>query len=120
LIADDNEYNLIVATDTLKLKADVSILTATNGKEAIALLQENDFDVILMDVQMPEWNGFESTQYIRSQFASPKNDIPIIALTASVLRTDLDKCRQAGMNSYIAKPFTASQLINGIVEVLNK
>ncbi len=119
LIADDNEYNRIVAEDTLRSKANVAIETASNGNEAIELLKETDFDVILMDVQMPEMNGFEATGFIRANFSSPKKDVPIIALTASVLRTDLDKCRQAGMNSYIPKPFNASQLIRGIAEVLD-
>ena len=68
---------------------------------------------------MPEMNGFEATRIIRKNMTPPKNDIPIIALTASVLRTDLDKCRQAGMNSYIPKPFNASQLIRGIAEVMD-
>jgi CheY-like chemotaxis protein len=63
-------------------------------------------------------NGFEATKYIRQNLSTPKRDIPIVALTASVLRTDLDKCRQAGMNSYISKPFKASQLVKGIAEVL--
>jgi signal transduction histidine kinase/ActR/RegA family two-component response regulator len=119
LVADDNEYNLIVATDTLHLQADLSIMTAHNGNEAIRLFEENEFDLILMDVQMPELNGFEATRYIRDHFPSPKKDIPIIALTASVLRIDLDKTRQAGMNTYISKPYTTAQLIRGIAEVMN-
>ncbi|MCX6246768.1 MAG: tetratricopeptide repeat protein [Bacteroidetes bacterium] len=118
LIADDNEYNRIVAEDTLKSKADVFITTASDGHEAIALLKKHYFDLILMDVQMPEMNGFEATQFIRANMDPLKKDIPVIALTASVLRTDLDKCRQAGMNSYIPKPFNAAQLIRGIAEVL--
>jgi signal transduction histidine kinase/CheY-like chemotaxis protein len=118
LVADDNEYNRIVANDTLLSKSDVSIQLVSSGMEAIEALKSNDFDLILMDVQMPEMNGFEATKYIRENFALPKKDIPIIALTASVLRTDLDKCRLAGMNSHIPKPFNASQLIGGIAEVM--
>ena len=119
LLVDDNEYNIIVARDTLKSKADLEIIEAYNGQEAIDLVKENNFDVILMDVQMPVMNGFDATQYIRNNFESPKKEIPIIALTASVLRTDLDKCIDAGMNSYIPKPFKAYQLIGEIAEVLN-
>ncbi len=118
LIADDNEYNRIVAADTLKLKANVTITHASTGKEVIAHLRGKDFDVILMDVHMPEMNGFEATKQIREKFPASKNDIPIIALTAGVLRDDLEQCRQAGMNGYLTKPFTASQLISGIAEVL--
>ncbi len=119
LVVDDNEYNIIVARDTLKSKANVEIQEAVNGQEAIDLVNKNNFDVILMDVQMPVMNGFEATQYIRNNFESPLKDTPIIALTASVLRTDLDKCIDAGMNSYIPKPFKAYQLIGEIAEVLN-
>jgi signal transduction histidine kinase/CheY-like chemotaxis protein/HPt (histidine-containing phosphotransfer) domain-containing protein len=118
LITDDNEYNRIVATDTLKSKANVEIREATNGQEAIELVKNNVFDIILMDVQMPVMNGFDATRYIRSQGTDQAKKIPIIALTASVLRTDLDKCLEAGMNSYIPKPFNPQQLIIGIANVL--
>jgi signal transduction histidine kinase/AmiR/NasT family two-component response regulator/streptogramin lyase len=119
LIADDNEYNRIVARDTLVSKANVEIYEATNGQEAIDLVGKMQFDLILMDVQMPMMNGFDATRYIRANFDSPAKDTPIIALTASVLRTDLDKCKEAGMDSYIPKPFTTQQLITGIAQVLN-
>ena len=118
LIADDNEFNRVVARDTLLNKANVKILEATTGQEAIDQLADNSFDVILMDVQMPVMNGFDATRYIRTQMEGPAKEIPIIALTASVLRTDLDKCIEAGMNSYIPKPFKAQQLIIGIAKVL--
>lgn len=118
LLVDDNEYNIIVARDTLKSKAKLDIIEAYNGEEAIALVRENTFDLILMDVQMPIMNGFDATLFIRNNFDSPTKDIPIIALTASVLRVDLDKCIDSGMNSYIPKPFKANQLIGEIAEVL--
>ena len=118
LIADDNEYNRIVARDTLKSEANVEILEAANGQEAIDLVGNMPFDVILMDVQMPGMNGFDATRYIRTNFESPAKETPIIALTASVLRTDLDKCKEAGMDSYIPKPFKPQQLITGIAQVL--
>ncbi|HRP89078.1 MAG TPA: ATP-binding protein [Edaphocola sp.] len=114
LLVDDNEINRIVCHDTLLSKANVSIKEATNGKEAIEQLNNNNFDIILMDVQMPEMDGCEATKYIRSNFKSPKKDIPIIAITASVIRSDLDKCRDAGMNDYIPKPFRQDQLFNTI------
>ena len=119
LVTDDNEYNRIVARDTLKSNADLEIYEASNGHEAIELVGKMQFDVILMDVQMPGMNGFDATRYIRTNLTSPSSDTPIIALTASVLRTDLDKCKAAGMNSYIPKPFSAQQLITGIAQVLN-
>ena len=118
LIADDNEYNCIVAQDTLELKSKVKVTSVSNGQAAVDALRENDFDLILMDVQMPVMNGFEATQFIRKNLPPPKNLTPVIALTASVLRTDLDKCKDAGMNGYIPKPFKAAQLIAGIAGVL--
>jgi signal transduction histidine kinase/CheY-like chemotaxis protein len=119
LITDDNEYNRIVARDTLKSEANVEIIEATNGQEAIDLVGKIQFDVILMDVQMPMMNGFDATRFIRANFESPAKETPIIALTASVLRIDLDKCKEAGMDSYIPKPFNTHQLITGIAQVLN-
>jgi len=120
LLADDNEYNRIVTHDTLKSKAKVEICEATNGQEVIDLLSKQDFDVVLMDVQMPLMDGYEATRYIREKFTSPKDQTKIIALTASVIRSDLDKCREAGMNDYIPKPFKTSQLISVIAKATGR
>ncbi|HNW72271.1 MAG TPA: ATP-binding protein [Bacteroidales bacterium] len=118
LLADDQEFNLIVAGDTLRSKADVSITTAMNGREVIELVLNNQYDAILMDVQMPVMDGLEATRYLRENLPPQRREIPIIALTASVLKSELDRCREAGMNSFIPKPFTPSQLIGGIAEAL--
>lgn len=120
LIVDDNEYNLIVVRDTLSAKAELAITEARNGQEAVDLFKENEFDLILMDVQMPVMDGYEATRLIRSSFPAPKNEIPIIALTASVVRSDLDKCRQAGMNDYVPKPFKTSQLVGAIAKACGR
>ncbi len=121
LLADDNEYNRVVATDTLKSKADVQIVEATNGREAIELLKQQDFDVVLMDVQMPELDGYQATEQIRNPKTQIRNHtVPIIALTASVIRSDLDKCKAVGMNDYVPKPFKASQLIHAIASVTGR
>jgi two-component system sensor histidine kinase ChiS len=117
LITDDNEYNRIVARDTLKSKANVEIHEAENGQVAVDMVTKMDYDAVLMDVQMPVMNGYMATQNIRAMEGA-KGDTPIIALTASVLRVDLDKCTDAGMNSYIPKPFKAQELITGIATVL--
>ena len=85
---------------------------AANGKIAIEKLQSNNYDVILMDLQMPEMNGFEATDYIRNEM---KSTIPIIALTADVTTVDLDKCKAVGMNDYIAKPVDEKILYSKIV-----
>ncbi len=108
-----------MASDTLQSKADLLVHTAESAKFAFQLLETNEYDVVLMDLQMPEMDGFEATRYIRQNFSAEKKNIPIIALTASVLRNDIDQCTEAGMNSYIAKPFNAATLIHGIATCLN-
>ncbi len=90
---------------------------AANGKIAIERLQSKLYDIILMDLQMPEMNGFEATEFIRKQLHS---NIPIIALTADVTTVDLEKCRAAGMNDYIAKPVDERQLYSKIVNLVKK
>ncbi len=118
LLVDDNEYNLIVAKDTLLSKSKVKVTAVSSAKAAIDLLQKRTYDIVLMDVQMPQMSGLEATRYIRSQLPAPANRVPIVALTASVLRDDLDKCTQAGMNGYIPKPFRTAQLFYGIAKAL--
>ena len=120
LLADDNADNRVVARDTLELKANVTIVEAINGQEVMHILSKEDFDIILMDVQMPVMDGYEATRQIRNDFSSPKKDIPIIALTASVVRSDLDKCRAAGMNDYVPKPFKTHQLITSIAKLTGR
>jgi len=120
LLVDDNIDNRIVARDTLESKATVTIVEATNGLEVVDILSKEDFDIVLMDVQMPVMNGYEATQKIRNTFSSPKKDIPIIALTASVVRSDLDKCRAAGMNDYVPKPFKTHQLVSAIAKLTGR
>jgi PAS domain S-box-containing protein len=90
---------------------------ASNGKIAIEKLQEKSYDIILMDLQMPEMNGFEATEYIRTQLNSK---IPIIALTADVTTVDLAKCKAVGMNDYIAKPVDERLLHSKIIGLLKK
>jgi PAS domain S-box-containing protein len=90
---------------------------ASNGKIAIEKLKENTFDIILMDLQMPEMNGFEATAYIRNEM---KSNIPIIALTADVTTVDLEKCREVGMNDYIAKPVDERLLYSKISSHVKK
>jgi len=112
LIAEDNEFNQIVINDTLEqLVEDVSIDLVYNGQEAINMLKKNDYDMVLMDINMPEMDGHEATKYIRANMNGNKQQIPIIALTASVLNTDIHMCLESGMNDYIPKPFTREELL---------
>jgi chemotaxis methyl-accepting protein methylase/signal transduction histidine kinase/chemotaxis response regulator CheB len=90
---------------------------ADNGKIAIEKLQQKLYDIILMDLQMPEMNGFEATEYIRK---SMNSRIPIIALTADVTTVDLEKCKAVGMNDYIAKPIDEKLLYNKIIGLVKK
>lgn len=121
LLADDNEYNRIVVRDTLQLKiADIKVDEALDGEQAIDLLKKNDYDVILMDLIMPNTDGIDAAKIIRSEFSSPKNKIKIIALTASVIQSEIDKSIAAGMNGFIPKPFKPNQLYVGIYNALHK
>jgi len=90
---------------------------AENGKIAVEKLQENDYDIVLMDLQMPIMNGFEATEYIRKTL---KLDLPIIALTADVTTVDVAKCKTVGMNDYIAKPVDDRELYNKIISLVKK
>ena len=87
---------------------------ADNGKIAIEKLMEKSYDIILMDLQMPVMNGFETTEYIRKTM---NLKIPIIALTADVTRVDLEKCKALGMDDYIAKPIDEKLLFGKIVDL---
>ena len=90
---------------------------ASNGKIAIEKMQTKSHDIILMDLQMPEMNGFEATEYIRNIM---KSKIPIIALTADVTTVDLDKCKAVGMNDYIAKPVDERLLYNKMIGLVKR
>ncbi|MFY7732366.1 MAG: ATP-binding protein [Bacteroidia bacterium] len=90
---------------------------AANGKLAIEKLEHKEYDIILMDLQMPEMNGFEATDYIRKKM---NLKIPIMALTADVTTVDLDKCKAVGMNDYVAKPIDEKILYNKIISLIKR
>ncbi len=120
LLCDDNEYNRIVVRETLNLKIEgCQIDEATNGKEALEMIRKNKYDVVLMDLVMPQLDGLEATRIIRNEFPYPLNTIPIIALTASVVKSELEKSYAAGMNGFIPKPFKSQELIGAIYNSLN-
>ena len=100
LIVEDHPMNQLLIKATMKdqqLNYDLAI----NGKDAIEKLHKKNYDVILMDVHMPEMGGIKATQFIRSVFGEPKRSVPIIAMTASVSQSDLKKCLSIGMDDYI-------------------
>lgn len=114
LVVEDIELNqLLIKTllDDFKFEHDM----ASNGKIAIEKLANNTYDVILMDLQMPEMNGFEATAYIRNEL---KLNIPIIALTANVTTVDVEKCKDLGMNDYISKPVEERLLYRKIIDLI--
>jgi PAS domain S-box-containing protein len=111
LLVEDNLMNQIVAQDPLE-KAGYQIELANNGLEAVEKIIDGDYDLILMDVQMPVMNGLEATKRIKE--INP--DIPIIAMTASVMQHDLDKCYHAGMVDSIGKPVNANELLTKVSE----
>lgn len=112
LAVEDNELNRMVLQVILK-KCEVLLSIAHNGQEAIDLIQENEFDIILMDVQMPIVDGLEATKYIREEL---KVTTPIVGLSANAMREEVEICKQAGMNDYLVKPYSERAL----VEVMRK
>jgi len=107
LLAEDNPVNQQVAVAML-VKRGHAVHVSSNGREALEAVQERDYDVVLMDIQMPEMDGFEATHAIR---ALPKGkDLPIIALTAHALSGERERCLSHGMTDYLAKPFKAHEL----------
>lgn len=109
LITDDNELNRLVASVTLEHYGAI-ITEASSGQLAIAAAAGQEFDVILMDIQMPEMDGYEAARQIR-QF---NNTIPIVAFTAKAIKGEREKCTDAGMNDYITKPFREEDLVKMI------
>ncbi len=109
LVAEDVELNQFLAKHIMHSWG-FEVTIAENGRKALEALQEKDFDLILMDIQMPEMDGINATQYIRQMADSKKASIPIIALTANALKGDSERYLQAGMNDYLSKPFTEESL----------
>ena len=112
LIAEDNPFNVIVAEDTLRSElADITIGKAENGKVALEAVKEGEWDIVLMDIAMPEMTGIEATLAIRGLADASKAATTIIAMTASVLKEDTDHYLNQGMDGFVPKPFKAGQLI---------
>jgi len=112
--------NQKVVTFNLK-KLNCEITPVSNGKEALEIFKNNDYDLILMDIMLPEMNGYEITAEIRKfeKLNEIKNQVIIIALTANTYENDKEKCLSVGMNDYLSKPFSAQQLIEAIKKYIS-
>lgn len=106
LVVDDNEMNRSLM-EHLLTEWDLSFDMADNGREALARLQQTDYDLVLMDIQMPEMDGYHATRRIRTELGL---DVPVIAMTAHALAGEREKCLSSGMNEYISKPVNEREL----------
>jgi two-component system sensor histidine kinase/response regulator len=109
LLVEDNAVNQMLALRLLE-KRGYAVSVAGDGRKALAALENERFDVVLMDVQMPEMDGFEATAAIRQRERSTGGHIPIIAMTAHALKGDEERCLLAGMDAYISKPIRTTEL----------
>ncbi len=109
LLADDNRINQTLAMRLLQTRGH-TVVGASNGTEAVAAYTRQAFDAVLMDVQMPEMDGFEATAQIRALERQTGTRIPIIAFTSHAMRGDRERCLQAGMDDYVSKPIKAADL----------
>ena len=119
LLAEDGLANQKLAIGLLK-RWGHAVTVVENGSDAINAWANNDFDVILMDVQMPVMDGLEATQSIRSREVGSKRHIPIIALTAHAMTGDREKCMAAGMDGYVTKPFKKQALYEALYPLIQK
>ena len=112
LLVDDDARNIFALSSVLERRG-MDVLTATTGREAISLLQsQNDISIVLMDIMMPEMDGYETMQAIRSDAAFRR--LPIIALTAKAMKGDRERCLEAGASDYLAKPVNTEQLLSAL------
>jgi CheY-like chemotaxis protein/HPt (histidine-containing phosphotransfer) domain-containing protein len=119
LVAEDNAINSLVAVRLLE-RAGHSVAVAINGQEALDALERASFDLVLMDVQMPIMGGFEAVARIREQEKITGKHLPIVALTAGAMKGDSERCLEAGMDGYVAKPIQEEELFAVIAAVVPK
>jgi CheY-like chemotaxis protein len=109
LLAEDNPVNQRLAVVLLEKRGHL-VTVVVNGRQAVAAVERQTFDVVLMDVQMPEMDGLEATRLIRQRESETGRRVPIVAMTASALKGDRERCLEAGMDEHIAKPIRTSEL----------
>lgn len=119
LLVEDNPMNQKVALRVLE-KAGHSVTLAVNGVEALSRVDDATFDLVLMDVQMPEMDGLSATMAIRQRELGTNRHLPIVALTANALTGDREKCLEAGMDEYVTKPVEPPILFQAIAQTMHR
>ena len=122
LLVEDNKINQLVTSDLLRAQG-VQVDIVSNGKEALEILLNADYDLVLMDMQMPIMDGYEAMRIIREEFDTPLSTIPIIALTAHAFEGELKHCMDEGADAYLSKPFEPKELflkMEGLISILKK
>jgi CheY-like chemotaxis protein len=118
LLAEDNEFNAMVAQGHLENWLPSARLThVLNGALAVEAVRNGTFDLVLMDIQMPEMNGYDAAKAIRA-LPGERSRIPIVAMTANVMKAEIDRCAEAGMNAFVPKPYSSEQLLEAIEKVV--
>jgi two-component system sensor histidine kinase/response regulator len=113
LLAEDNEVNRLLVVRLLERQG-YRVVIAENGREAVAALEREAIDLVLMDVQMPEMDGLEATRAIRLREKETGSHLPIIALTAHAMKGDREGCLEAGMDDYLSKPVRPQHLFTAV------
>jgi CheY-like chemotaxis protein len=116
LLAEDNAVNQKLASRLLERRGH-TVAVASNGRQALEMLDKQSFDLVVLDVSMPEMDGFEAAAAIRAREKTSGARIPILAMTAHAMKGDREKCLAAGMDGYVAKPVRAAQLFAAIASV---
>ncbi len=120
LLVEDNDFNRIVAEDTLnEYLQNITLEHALNGVEAVDMVAKNSYDLVLMDIQMPEMDGYEATKTIRLMNTIKKH-IPIMAMTANATPEEINKCFESGVDEYISKPFQTDDLFRKMAKLVAK
>jgi signal transduction histidine kinase/CheY-like chemotaxis protein/HPt (histidine-containing phosphotransfer) domain-containing protein len=116
LVVEDNRINQLLVKNMLKKFGFSQIEMADNGKMALQVLESQPFDIVLMDIQMPDMDGYEATRFLRKKLAGPNAKIPVIALTADASEKERTHAQDAGMNDYVVKPYTPEELFGTLLK----